>query len=36
MVISPGVRKRSVYIVRGTALNSIERNDIELEHVFDL
>ena len=39
MVISPANKKRSVYLVRvedlSDALNSLERNDIELEHVFD-
>ncbi len=39
MVISPANKKRSVYLVRAAdlsnALNSLERNNIELEHVFD-
>ena len=39
MVISPSGKKRSVYVVRiedvKEALNSLERNRIELEHVFD-
>lgn len=39
MVISPDYMQRSVYLVRVTdlsdALNSLERNNIELEHVFD-
>ena len=39
MVISPAYMQRSVYLVRVTdlsdALNSLERNNIELEHVFD-
>ena len=39
MVISPANKKRSVYLVRvedlSDALNSLERNNIELEHVFD-
>ncbi len=39
MVISPDYMMRSVYLVRVTdlsdALNSLERNNIELEHIFD-
>ena len=39
MVISPANKKRSVYLVRvadlSDALNSLEQNNIELEHVFD-
>ena len=39
MIISPANKKRSVYVVRiedlSRALNSLERNNIELEHVFD-
>ena len=39
LVIAPEHKKRSVYVVRvenlGEALNSLSRNNIELEHVFD-
>jgi hypothetical protein len=39
MVISPLDKKRSVYVVRiedlKDALNSLEKNRIDLEHVFD-
>ena len=39
MVISPTDRKRSVHVVRiedlDEALNSLERNNIEIEHIFD-
>ena len=39
MVISPTGKKRSVYVVRiehlADALQSLQRHDIELEHVFD-
>jgi hypothetical protein len=39
IVISPGGRRRSVYVVRiehlADALNSFKPNGVELEHVFD-